>query len=117
MAAHFAINSIIALQLDSRFFHGWLFCLNKAALSIDDLMLGKIVAHRVGADMNQLVVLQQQRQAAVVDNKLRVARDLHDGLLQSLTGIALQLHSVHRHMDGTDPAYQDIQGVRSLPLS
>lgn len=36
---------------------------------------------------------------AVAEERIRVARDLHDGLLQSFTGVVLQLETVHSVLD------------------
>ncbi len=38
-------------------------------------------------------------QEAVEQDRLRVARDLHDGLLQSFTGVVLQLETIHSTLD------------------
>jgi len=40
--------------------------------------------------------MRRQQQAGVTEERLRLARDLHDGLLQSLTAINLQLQSISR---------------------
>src|SRR3989449_11317935 len=40
--------------------------------------------------------MRRQQQAAVTEERLRLARDLHDGLLHSLTAISLQLKSISR---------------------
>ena len=52
---------------------------------------------------------------AVREERIRVARDLHDGLLQSFTGIVLQLETLHTMIE-EDPdevrrKITDIQGV------
>ncbi|HEU4523050.1 MAG TPA: histidine kinase, partial [Thermoanaerobaculia bacterium] len=39
---------------------------------------------------------------AVTEERTRVARDLHDGLLQSFTGVVLQLETIHSTLEG-DP--------------
>ena len=36
---------------------------------------------------------------AVAQERTRVARDLHDGLLQSFTGVVLQLETIHSQIE------------------
>ena len=43
------------------------------------------------------------RTPAVLKERQRLARDLHDGLLQSLTGISLQLETIQRLLAARDP--------------
>ena len=42
---------------------------------------------------------RQRRQTAATEARIRLCRDLHDGLLQSLTGAALQLETARRLME------------------
>jgi signal transduction histidine kinase len=62
----------------------------------DDLLLGEVVAHEVASSMDQSLLSRRVREAAVADERMRLSRDLHDGVLQSLTGAALQLETVQR---------------------
>ena len=48
--------------------------------------------------------LDEQVHEAVEEERVRVARDLHDGLLQSFTGVVLQLETVHSMMDSQPDA-------------
>lgn len=54
------------------------------------------VARRVTADINQLFSRERLERAAMRDERVRLARELHDGLLQSLTAAALQLKALSR---------------------
>ena len=63
----------------------------------DDLVLGAIVARQTASQMDQFYLLKQLQQTAAMEERVRLARDLHDGLLQSLTAAALQLQTVHQH--------------------
>ncbi len=47
------------------------------------------------------------RETAVTTERLRLARDLHDGVLQTLTGAALQLQTARRLMTLDPPAAED----------
>jgi signal transduction histidine kinase len=59
----------------------------------DILPLASIVARGVGNSLEQLYVHDRLQQLAVREDRIRVARDLHDGVLQSLTGIRFQLQA------------------------
>jgi signal transduction histidine kinase len=43
---------------------------------------------------SQLIIAQQEKELAVREDRIRVSRDLHDGILQGLTGIRLELHDI-----------------------
>jgi len=73
----------------------------------DDLLLGEVVAHQVTSSMDQSLLSRRLRQAAAAEERNRLSRDLHDGVLQSLTGAALQLETVHRLWDSEPQAARD----------
>ena len=60
-----------------------------------------LVAHEIGMSLSQLHLAEQMRQLAVREDRIRVSRDLHDGVLQGLTGVRLELQSI---ADATGPA-------------
>src|SRR5205823_13554386 len=60
----------------------------------DIVPLADIVAREVGNSLEQLYLHDRLQQIAIREDRIRVARDLHDGVLQSLTGIRLQLQAL-----------------------
>jgi signal transduction histidine kinase len=85
---------VLSPRLRGSTYEGRLFFLDMPRLTPDELVLSDIVAHQVVADMDQFYLSRRLQQAAVTEERLRLARNLHDGLLQSLTGMSLQMAAV-----------------------
>lgn len=98
-----ASTSLLAIRLAGDGFQGRLFVLDRPGASTDDLALGGIIGRQISADLEQFYVQEQLQRAALSEERARFARELHDGVLQSLAGLALQLRAVRRLLD-TDPA-------------
>lgn len=98
----FNIGAVLSLRLQGDELEGYLWAIDKPQMTSDDLLLGEIVAKQVLIRLEHFFLLKQLQQAAASGERIRLARDLHDGLLQSLTGAALQLETVHRLMEA-DP--------------
>jgi signal transduction histidine kinase len=69
----------------------------------------------VERDMDYVVSIRSASAAAVHEERVRVARDLHDGLLQSFTGVVLHLETIHSMIESQPQEAKrkitDIQGV------
>lgn len=102
LSARFAVGAVLALGLRGEGFEGRLFSLDKPGMTSDDLVLGEVVARQVATRMEHFYLSRELQQAAATEERIRLARDLHDGLLQSLTGAALQLETVS-HLVEADP--------------
>ncbi|MEN8259422.1 MAG: histidine kinase [Pseudomonadota bacterium] len=98
LTKRFGIKCVVAANLIGKDFQGHLLFLDKPGMTSDDLILGGIVGHQVTAFLTQLYGQQRLQQSAVTSERIKMSRDLHDGVLQSLTGIALQLEMVRRMM-------------------
>lgn len=73
-----------------------MFVVEPHAATSDDLVLAEITAALAGARIEGLELLDRIRAAGAAEERVRLARDLHDGVLQSLTGFGLRLAAARR---------------------
>jgi len=111
----FSIGSVIVSGLKGDKVTGYLLALDKKSMTDDELVLGEIVAHELAARFDNYFLLKELKQTATSDAQIRLARDLHDGLLQSLTGVALQLEAAQRLIESEpQTARQRIHEIQRL---
>lgn len=72
-------------------YRGWLFVLDPACHPEESVLLTNIIAVRIGAELERLALLQQVSITARSEERVRLARDLHDSILQDLTAAGLKL--------------------------
>lgn len=99
LRARFDMRAVQSWSLDGELIRGRMFCLNKVRMRIDDLVIGEHVAYLASTRLESLHMLGRRREAAALEERVRVARDLHDSLLQSQAGAALQLLAARRLLD------------------
>lgn len=102
-ARRFAPGTVLSVPMQGESFTGRLFVLDKADPTLDDLVLAEIVGGVIAARLDAYYLTEQLRQTSATEERIRLARDLHDGVLQSFTGIALRLAAIRRMME-KDPA-------------
>ncbi|HJW14734.1 MAG TPA: sensor histidine kinase, partial [Thermoanaerobaculia bacterium] len=107
LQARFGIGPVLSWSLRGQAIEGRLFALDKPGMTLDDLVLGEIVAGLAAVRMDHLALRERLREAAAAEERIRLSRDLHDGLLQSLTGIALQLQVARRELERDPRAAKD----------
>jgi signal transduction histidine kinase len=73
-------------------------------LVVTAVLLGYLGAHeeRTRRDMERIL-----QESVATEERIRLARDLHDGVLQSLTGIGLRLAAVRGLLDENPPAARE----------
>lgn len=99
LRARFDITAVQSWPIEGELVHGRLFCLDKRRMEIDELSVGDLVARLAASRLDGLYMLQDVRQAAALRERVKLASDLHDSLLQSLAGTGLQLMVCRRLID------------------
>jgi len=92
----FSITDFVSVPLLGKDARGRLFFLEHPAAVIDSLFMAEIIGSELLARMEGVKLLTELKNAAVLDERIRTAADLHDGLLQSLTAAGLELAAVSR---------------------
>jgi signal transduction histidine kinase len=111
----FAVRSVLSSPIETEEARGRFFVFDSRDVTYDDLVLSDIAAQLIATQLDETALFHSMRLAAVSDERLRLARDLHDGLLQSLTAIKLQLERVHHLIRfNAAEAEQSLRGVQEL---
>ncbi len=98
----FSMRAVLSFPIQGDFVEGRLFFLDKERRRAEDQLTGDIVASMVTARLDRLYLTRQLERAAAAQERVRLGRDLHDGVLQAFTGVALRL-SAARHLLDTKP--------------
>jgi len=113
--AVFGLDKALSTPLRGEAVQGRLFI--RYSEEVDDMVLlfAEIAGLLIGRDMDAVALIRSASREAVHEERVRVARDLHDGLLQSFTGVVLRLETIHTMIE-TQPnearrMITDIQGV------
>lgn len=94
---------LLSVCVEGQTIEGRLFVSGAPYPGPDKMLTAEIAADLVAARLDQCHTIQHSQETAVREERLRLARDLHDGLLQSMTGVALHLKTAALQVD-SDPA-------------
>jgi signal transduction histidine kinase len=94
----FAIHAVMAVCLDRPLLRGRLFVLDKPAATSDDLVLATVVARQVENVLEHDYLARRLRETTLALERNRVARELHDGVLQGLAAAALRLEAIRSRL-------------------
>lgn len=98
LQSRFSIDRAASWPVRGEAVAGRLFALDRWRVDRDCLVLGEVVARRLAAELDRFYLTEPLRSKAVAEERVRVACDLHDGILQSLAGTALQLEALARQL-------------------
>jgi signal transduction histidine kinase len=106
---------VLGVRLRGGSFEGHLLLIGKAGMTSDDLLLAEAVAGIVAARLDSVYLTRSLAESVATEERIRLARDLHDGVLQSLTGVGLRLEGVRRLIDeDTDEAAEQVEELQHL---
>ncbi len=114
LESKYQLKSIASAPFTSAICTGRIFMLDKSDWAEDDLTLTEIVASRIGIELEHYALRLQLADTATATERIRVARDLHDGILQSLTAAGLHLKAVTSDLGAASRSV--IDDVRRLLL-
>ena len=112
--ARFKISSACSAPFSGEYCKGRVFILDRSNWGDDDLTLAEIVASRLHLELEYYALSVELKETAASRERIRLARDLHDGVLQTLTGAALQLSSIASC--SRQEVKHKLEGVRELLL-
>jgi signal transduction histidine kinase len=112
LQAQFAISSVCSAPFSGDYCKGRVFMLDRSGWVDDDLTLAEIVASRLRLELEYYAIYVQLKETAASRERMRLARDLHDGVLQTLTAAGLQLSSIASR--STHEVKYRIENIRKL---
>src|SRR4029077_16720832 len=82
-----------------------------------EIELAQALAHQVMLAIQLTEFAEQSREAAVLDERNRMARDIHDTLAQGFTGVIVQMEAAEEAVLGGDPKGADQHLHRAADLA
>jgi signal transduction histidine kinase len=115
IAKAYDIEDVLATSFRGQFVYGRLLLLDGPLPLLEEVNLARITASVIASRLDNFHAAEQLKRGAVAEERVRVARDLHDSVLQSLTGVALQLRTLPRLMvrdrDAAEQRLREIEQV------
>lgn len=110
----YRIDSAIVVSLKSETLSARVLVPDVRGATADDLALAHIAGRLTLATLEQFFFVQQVRQTASAEERLRISRDLHDGIVQSLAGVGLRLQSFRQRFAGQEEASEELRRLQGV---
>jgi PAS domain S-box-containing protein len=88
----------------------------KGSYRADEIELAQALAHHVMMAAHGQELVEQQREAAILKERTRMARDIHDTLAQGFTGVIIQMEAAEEALleDDSEHAVGHVRRAREL---
>lgn len=117
MRREYSIYSEVAVRFEGEGLRGVLLFIGRPDVLAEEVALAQIIAEVVGSRLDHYYATQQIERGAAAEERVKVARDLHDSLLQSLTGVALQVAALPRLLQRDPEAAARLVGEISSTIA
>jgi signal transduction histidine kinase len=87
------IRTALCLPVRTEELEAWLVIPGRDSGSAEDFLIGAVATARIAAAFQRAAAQDALLRAAAAEDRLRLGRDLHDGILQSLAGAVLKLQA------------------------
>src|SRR5262249_52937611 len=77
----------------------------KGSYRADEIELAQALAHHVMMAAHGQELVEQQREAAILKERTRMARDIHDTLAQGFTGVLIEMEPAEEALFEEDPEH------------
>lgn len=91
LVRHFDFRRVLSAPVTDQNVTGRLFATLDRPAREDDLVLAGVICRRLGEALSQVNVTRRLLDVAALEERDRLSREIHDGILQSLAGVALHL--------------------------
>lgn len=92
-------DRVLVVPLQAEPLEGWIFIFDHEEPATEDFAIGSMLSAQASTSLERWEAHRTHREAAAAADRVRLARDLHDGVLQFLAGAALQLEGLLRARD------------------
>jgi signal transduction histidine kinase len=94
--SQFDLKSLVTAPIKGETVEGRIFILDPPDLNSDQLLVVQVVAEQVTRRMELNEAIRQLQRSSAQEERVRIGRDIHDGVLQLLAGASIQLQSMRR---------------------
>jgi signal transduction histidine kinase len=110
----YGIHDAIVVALRSETMTGQFIVPSPDAVTTDDLALAHVAGRLAIATLEQFLFVQQVRQTASAEERLRISRDLHDGIVQSLAGVGLRLQALRQRLGADLDVSEQLRAMQAV---
>jgi len=111
----FNVKSVLSVGVLGEKLTGRLFFLDKFSLTSKDLIMADVVAGQVAARLDACFLLRRLHRVCALEERMRLSRDLHDGVLQTLAAAGLQLQAALQGFnESPETAREQLEGIQDI---
>lgn len=90
---------LLSVPLRGETTRGRFLALDPAEMTADELVVGAIVAQQLAVQLDRLAWFERFHREGLAEERVRLASDVHDGVVQSLAAAALRLETARQLLD------------------